>query len=48
MDGMQVFTKEEVPDYGPALPNPAIFDDAAELRHFILVKCLCMHYDGPA
>jgi hypothetical protein len=47
-----VFTRNTVPEYGPALPSPAVFVDARELRRFLLVKresgpdllplCLCV------
>lgn len=37
---LQVFTKNTVPEYGPPLPNPAVFNTLAELRQFLIVKLL--------
>eukprot|EP00040_Diaphanoeca_grandis_P035893 m.226809 g.226809 ORF g.226809 m.226809 type:complete len:906 (-) comp33502_c0_seq2:307-3024(-) len=37
---LKVFTKNTVPEYGPPLPNPAIFENLEELRHFLIVKLL--------
>lgn len=37
---LKVYTKATVPEFGPALPNPAIFKDPNELRRFIIVKLL--------
>ena len=35
---INVFTKNTVPSYGPALPYPPEFTDSAELRRFLLTK----------
>ena len=37
---LQVFTKNTVPEYGPPLPNPSVFNTLAELRQFLIVKLL--------
>lgn len=37
---LKVYTKNTVPEYGPPLPNPAIFNSLAELRQFLIVKIL--------
>eukprot|EP00039_Didymoeca_costata_P025638 m.14024 g.14024 ORF g.14024 m.14024 type:complete len:867 (-) comp4969_c0_seq1:62-2662(-) len=37
---LKVFTRNTVPEYGPPLPNPCIFNSLAELRHFLIVKLL--------
>ncbi|EGD74356.1 hypothetical protein PTSG_06365 [Salpingoeca rosetta] len=37
---LKVYTKANVPEYGPALPNPAVFSDMKELRKFLLVKLM--------
>jgi hypothetical protein len=37
---LKVYTKATVPEFGPALPNPAIFKDPNELRRFLIVKLL--------
>eukprot|EP00043_Microstomoeca_roanoka_P000120 m.26822 g.26822 ORF g.26822 m.26822 type:complete len:853 (+) comp10131_c0_seq1:201-2759(+) len=37
---LQVYTKQSVPEYGPALPHPPVFTDMKELRKFLLVKLM--------
>lgn len=37
---VKVFTKSTVLEYGPSLPNPAVFVDPKQLRRFLLVKML--------
>jgi RAP1 GTPase activating protein 1 len=35
-----VGAKDEVPDFGPPLPDPAIFQKGAEFRDWLLMKVL--------
>lgn len=35
-----VGAKDEVPDFGPPLPDPAIFQKGAEFRDWLLMKAL--------
>eukprot|EP00053_Salpingoeca_punica_P019147 m.191945 g.191945 ORF g.191945 m.191945 type:complete len:865 (+) comp17578_c0_seq2:212-2806(+) len=37
---LKVYTKRSVPEYGPPLPNPCIFPDKSEFRHFLIVKLM--------
>ena len=37
---LKIHSKMTVPDYSPPLPNPAVFFDAKELRHFLLAKLM--------
>ncbi|ORX59016.1 hypothetical protein DM01DRAFT_1282914 [Hesseltinella vesiculosa] len=36
---VEVVRKQAVPEFGPPLPNPPIFDDPQRLHEFLAVKC---------
>lgn len=37
---LKIYAKESVPCFGPALPNPSVFEDPHELRQFLIVKLM--------
>lgn len=37
---VKIYTRNNVPEYGPSLPSPSVFTDATELRRFLLVKLM--------
>ncbi|KAI7867532.1 hypothetical protein BDF14DRAFT_664110 [Spinellus fusiger] len=41
---VEVATVEDVPDFGPSLPQDAFFSDPSDLRFFILAKLINAEY----